>query len=211
MTANVPQEESNDESGESCFQILHELSDKLGISPGIRLISVYKQLLLHNKKISRNILSLAAVYYTANLNFYFPIFNLVRFCENAETQCSLHQKFVKIWVKSGLDPPAGNTEYIVDFVLNRNRKIFPPKISQGIFEIMHTIKKGLVKMNASELKLPLLTCLAFYFHKGSTSESNNICNLLHLTKSVVKKNKSFIMQCKHIICDLRSLDICIDL
>ena len=209
--ANVSPEELDDHSDASRFHLVNELCDKLGITPGVSLYPVYKQLLASNKKTSRNILSLASIYYSANLNFYFPIYNLLRYCENAESACSLHQKFVKIWVKSGLDPPPDNSKYIIDFVLSRNRKLIPPKYSQDISQIMATIKNSLAEMKESNLKLPVLACLGFYFHKHTTCRSDDICDLLQLSKAVVKKNKSFVNSCKQIISNLKSLDVCIDL
>ena len=204
-------DDDDDQNIARSFQLAVEITDKLGISPGGRLFSVYKHLLQHNKKTSRTILCLSAIYYVANLQFYFPIYNLLRYCENAETTCTLHQKFVKIWIKSNLDPPPDNPRYVIEFISARDRRAFPPKYSNHITQIMHTIKDGLCKMKVSNMKLPVLVTLSYYFYDQTSSESDNLCALLRISKSVVNRNKSFVMQSDEIVCNLRSLKICIDL
>ena len=193
------------------FQLVIEITNKLGIAPGGQLFSVFKQLLHFNKKISRNILSLATIYYTSNLEFYFPIYNLLRYCENLETSCSLHQKFIKIWIKAKLDPPPENADYVLDYISSRERKKFPPKYSKDISKIMYSIKDDLHKMQVSNMKLPVLVVLGYYFYVKTSSESDILCDLLRISKSVVNRNKSFVMQSPQICYNLRSLNICINL
>lgn len=204
-------EELSEESGAACFLIIKEICHKIGIEPGVSLRRVSKQLLNCNKKISRNLICLASIYYTANLNFYFPIHALLRFSENSESACTLHQKFVKIWIKAGLDPPPENEMFIIDFIISRNRKLIPPKFSQDIFVIMRTIKNVFADLKESTLKLPSLLVLAIYFHAKTSCETIQVCELLGISKNILKKNISFAVQCKQIISALKSLDICIDL
>ena len=200
----IPETESN----VPCMQFIHEINARLGITPGHNLILNLNQMMRHNKKSPRNILSLAAIYYTSNLEFYLPIQHLLGFCESAENRFSIHRKFVKIWLRSGLDPPRDNVQFIIDFVISR---IFiPPKISREITQIMSVIKNGLENLSGPNLKLPVLTCMAFSIYKQTSSRCEEICELLHVSKNIVKKNISFVMCSKQIVCDLNHFGVCAD-
>lgn len=196
--------------------LIDEFCDKIGIASDPKIFSVYKQLLQYNKKRSRVILTLASIYFTASMQFYLPIHRLVRFSDSVskkkkENATTLHGKFIQIWVRAGLDPPLESHIFIVDFVINHKRKYFPPKISKVILQIMDKINICVENMQLTEFKLPVLTCLAFYLFKSKESDEADICELLGIPKSNMKKYLSIILECEDIIYELKSLDVRIDL
>ena len=188
-----------------CLQFIHEISDRLGFIPGAKLFSNLNQMIKHNKSSSRNILSLSAIFYTCNLEFYFPIQNFDKLCETKQTRFSLYRKFVNIWRRSGLDPPPNNPHFVIDFVISHAS--LPPKYSQDIFQIMMAIERGMCNLKLSSIKLPVLTCLAFCIYNRSSSKIDQICEILHLEKSSVEKKLCFVMSHKQIICNLINFDV----
>ena len=86
------------------------------------MFQVFKKISKDNKKISKNLLQLSAIFYVANAEFYLPINRLGELWDQTIDKKNinvplLNAKISESLMKSNLSPPLENFYFIIDFAL----------------------------------------------------------------------------------------------
>lgn len=194
---------------------ISEICEQLNISPSPKMFQVFKKLSKDNKKISKNLLQLSAIFYVANAEFYLPINRLGELWDQTTDKKNinvplLNAKISESLMKANLTPPLENFYFIIDYTLKK--MYLPSKYSSKLKQIMEIIASSLE--NIFFIKTPILLCLAFYFYKNTShfcTKGNHIFNILYVPWRTFVINKEYVLSCDELSKKFKTFDYCIEL